>query len=105
MENATEEQAEALRLSYWRLVGDGEPPWDPEGAEEGAGQGASERAGQVEGEGAENTGGDGVAGRRKGEEGSEGGAGSGSKTVTGMGSQYKVLAIVKKGLGPPVCFS
>jgi len=25
MENATEEQAEALRLSYWRLVGEGNP--------------------------------------------------------------------------------
>jgi len=27
LQNATEEQAEALQLGYWSLVGDGPPPW------------------------------------------------------------------------------
>lgn len=27
LQNATEEQAEALQVGYWRLVGDGPAPW------------------------------------------------------------------------------
>lgn len=27
VQNATDEQAEALQLGYWRLVGDGPAPW------------------------------------------------------------------------------
>ncbi|KAH8970005.1 hypothetical protein BDL97_02G063500 [Sphagnum fallax] len=42
LQNATEEQAEALQLGYWRLVGDGPPPWldkddDPKSAPTGMG--------------------------------------------------------------------
>lgn len=43
LQNATEEQAEALQLGYWRLVGDGPTPWldtkdDPNAAPLGMGQ-------------------------------------------------------------------
>jgi hypothetical protein len=42
LQNATEEQAEALQLGYWSLVGDGPPPWldkddDPKSAPTGMG--------------------------------------------------------------------
>ncbi len=61
LQNATEEQAEALQLSYWSLVGDGPPPWldkddDPK------------------------------------------------SSLTGMGSQYKSLAIVSDACGAPIGF-
>ncbi len=61
LQNATEEQAEALQLGYWSLVGDGPPPWldkddDPKSA------------------------------------------------PTGMGSQYKALAIVSDACGAPIGF-
>jgi len=61
LQNATEEQAEALQLGYWSLVGDGPPPWldkddDPK------------------------------------------------SSPTGMGSQYKALAIVSDACGAPIGF-
>ncbi|CAK9267696.1 unnamed protein product [Sphagnum jensenii] len=61
LQNATEEQGEALQLGYWSLVGDGPPPWldkddDPKSA------------------------------------------------PTGMGSQYKALAIVSDACGAPIGF-
>ncbi|KAG6556522.1 hypothetical protein Mapa_001848 [Marchantia paleacea] len=60
LNNASEEQAEALQLGYWRLVGEGPAPW-------------------VEGEEDESS-------------------------QTGMGTQYKALAIVNSSLGAPIGF-
>ncbi|KAL3677532.1 hypothetical protein R1sor_027480 [Riccia sorocarpa] len=60
LNNATEEQAEALQLGYWRLVGEGPAPWVEDEKEE--------------------------------------------LLQTGMGSQYKALAVVDSSLGTPIGF-
>ncbi|KAL2636320.1 hypothetical protein R1flu_007799 [Riccia fluitans] len=60
LNNATEEQAEALQLGYWRLVGEGPAPWVEDEKEE--------------------------------------------LSQTGMGTQYKVLAVVDSSLSTPIGF-
>ncbi len=60
-QNATEEQAEALQLGYWSLVGDGPPPWLDKDDDT-------------------------------------------KSSPTGMGSQYKALAIVSDACGAPIGF-
>ncbi|CAI5473967.1 unnamed protein product [Closterium sp. Yama58-4] len=94
---ASEQQAEALRDGYWRLVGDGEPPWlDEEDESEGVEGGRVARDGEVGVRGVD----DGVESDSSG----EGGGSSGKRSFVGMGSRYKALVIASEKLGVPVGF-
>ncbi|CAI5486078.1 unnamed protein product [Closterium sp. Naga37s-1] len=98
---ASEQQAEALRDGYWRLVGDGEPPWlDDEDESEGVEGKMAEREGEVGVRGADG----GAGGGESNSSGTDGGGSSGMGSFVGMGSTYKALVIASEKLGVPVGF-
>ena len=74
LQNASEEQAVALRSAYWRLVGDGEPPWEDEEEDEASSSRESDAHAQ------------------------------GPQKLEGMGLKYKALAITSRQMGCPVAF-
>ncbi|CAI5995713.1 unnamed protein product [Closterium sp. NIES-65] len=98
---ASDKQAEALRDGYWRLVGDGEPPWlDEDDESEGVGGGRVEREGEMGVRAAD----DGACEGESDSSGEDGGGSSGKRSFVGMGSRYKALVIASEKLGVPVGF-
>ncbi|GJP51710.1 hypothetical protein CLOM_g10859 [Closterium sp. NIES-68] len=97
---ASEQQAEALRDGYWRLVGDGEPPWLDEDDEREAGEGGGRGIEGEDGAHVSDCGSDSDT-----HDGSfEKGGNISKRSFVGMGLRYKALVIASERLGVPVGF-